>query len=208
MQLIGQTTIDFLGRRKIFIALSLVLLLAGAASALINGGLKFGIDFKGGTLVYVKFLEEPDPERIRSVLQGKGLSVATLQPFQDSADSHELKIDLDLAGDVVETSGKSQVIETLREIYPIAEGKLDFNNTSSDALGQRLMSSQGLRDAGHSSQDLIDAADALVAWRDQAPRSGLVRDASELRRGARHPGQRSHRREAGNGVGSVPYWRS
>jgi len=35
MQLIGQTNIDFLGRRHIFIALSLVLLLAGAA---ISGG--------------------------------------------------------------------------------------------------------------------------------------------------------------------------
>ena len=176
MQLIGQTNIDFLGRRNIFIALSLVLLLAGAASAVINGGLKFGIDFKGGTLVYVKFREAPDPERIRAVLQGKGLNVATLQPFQDSPDSHELKIDLDLAGEVVETSGKAQVIETLREIYPIAAGNLDFNNTSSDALGQRLMANQALRDAGHSSQELSDAAATLVAWRDQAPRSGLVRD--------------------------------
>ncbi|MCY4535841.1 MAG: hypothetical protein OXB91_10790, partial [Bryobacterales bacterium] len=175
MQLIGQTNIDFLGRRNIFIALSLVLLLAGAASAVINGGLKFGIDFKGGTLVYVKFREAPDPERIRAVLQGKGLNVATLQPFQDSPDSHELKIDLDLAGDVVETSGKAQVIETLREIYPIAAGNLDFNNASSDALGQRLMANQALRDAGHSSQELSDAAATLVAWRDQAPRSGLVR---------------------------------
>ena len=180
MQLIGQTNIDFLGRRNIFIALSLVLLLAGAASAVINGGLKFGIDFKGGTLVYVKFREAPDPERIRAVLQGKGLNVATLQPFQDSPDSHELKIDLDLAGEVVETSGKAQVIETLREIYPIAAGNLDFNNTSSDALGQRLMANQALRDAGHSSQELSDAAATLVAWRDQAPRSGLVRDASEF----------------------------
>ncbi|MCY4189595.1 MAG: protein translocase subunit SecF [Bryobacterales bacterium] len=170
MQLIGQTKIDFLGRRNAFLALSLALLLAGAASALLNGGLKFGIDFKGGTLVYVKFREAPDPERIRAALQGKGLKVATLQPFQDSADSHELKIDLDLAGDVVETSGKSQVIETLREIYPI----------SPEALAQRLMASQALRAAGHSSQELSEAAAALIDWRDQAPRAGLLREDSEF----------------------------
>ncbi len=180
MQLIGKTNIDFLGRRYVFIGLSIVLLLAGLASTLINGGLKFGVDFKGGTLVYVKFRDAPDPERIRAVLQGKGLSVSTLQPFQDSADAHELKIDLDLAGDVVETSGKTQVIETLREIYPIADGKLDFNNASSDALAQQLMSNPSLRAAGHSGQELASAAEALVAWRDQAPRSGLVRDASEI----------------------------
>ena len=180
MQLIGQTNIDFLGRRRAFLGLSLLLLAAGAVSAALQGGLKFGIDFKGGTLVYVKFSEEPDLQRIRSVLTDKGLRVATLQPFQDSPDSHELKIDLDLAGDFVETSGKAQVIDTLREIYPIAEGKLDFNNAGTEALAQTLMSDPSLRDAGHSSQDLEQAAAALIAWRDQDPHFGLVRDMSLL----------------------------
>ncbi len=180
MQLIGQTKIDFLGRRRVFLALSALLLAAGAASAALQGGLKFGIDFKGGTLVYVKFAEEPDLERIRSVLTGKGLTVATLQPFEDSPSGHELKIDLDLAGEVVETSGKNQVIETLREIYPIPAGKLDFNNVSPEDLAQGLMSNPSLRAAGHSSQDLQAAAAALVAWRDQPPRSGLVLDPSAL----------------------------
>ena len=180
MQLIGHTNIDFLDRRKAFLALSAVLLAAGAAATALNGGLRFGIDFKGGTLVYVKFQEEPDLEGIRGALTDKGLSVATLQPFEDSEDSHELKIELDLAGDVVETSGKAQVLETLREVYPISGGKLDLNNVGPEELGQRLMSNPSLRDAGHSSQDLQAAAAAMVSWRDQAPRSGLVRDASEL----------------------------
>lgn len=180
MRLIGKTNIDFVGRRHAFLALSGVLLAAGLAATLINGGLRFGIDFKGGTLVYVKFQEEPDLGQIRSVLTGKGLSVAALQPFEDSPDSHELKIELDLAGEVVETSGKAQVLETLREIYPVTEGRLDFNNTADGDLAQRLMSNRSLRDAGHSSQDLQAAAAAMVAWRDQPPRSGLVRDVSEL----------------------------
>ena len=180
MQLIGQTNIDFIGRRRVFLVLSALLLAAGAISAVLNGGLKFGVDFKGGTLVYIKFSEEPDLDSIRGALTGKGLSVSTLQPFEDSPDSHELKIDLDLAGDFVETSGKVQVIETLREIYPIAEGKLDFNNAGSEALAQALMSDSSLRDAGHSSQDLQSAAETMISWRDQAPRSGLVRDASVL----------------------------
>ena len=180
MQLIGKTNIDFVGRRHAFLLLSALLLVAGAVATFLNGGLRFGIDFKGGTLVYVKFQEEPDLERIRSVLSGKGLSVATLQPFEDSPDSHELKIELDLAGDVVETSGKVQVLDTLREIYPIADGKVDLNNAGPEELAQSLMSNSSLRDAGHSSQDLQAAAASIVSWRDQAPRSGLVRDASEL----------------------------
>lgn len=193
MKLIGQTQIDFLGRRRAFIGLSLVLLAVGAASAALQGGLKFGIDFKGGTLVYVKFSEEPDVDRIRRVLTDKGLNVATLQPFEDGGASHELKIDLDLAGEFVETSGKEQVIDTLREIYPTPAGKLDFNNAGSDALGQQLMASQALRDAGHSSQELQEFAVQLVAWRDQAPRSGLVREAAEF---AQAPGIPETVREA------------
>ncbi len=180
MQLIGQTNIDFIGRRHWFLLLSFLLFAAGAVATALNGGPRFGIDFKGGTLVYVKFRDAPDLERIRGVLTEKGLTVATLQPFEDSADAHELKIELDLAGDVVETSGKSQVIETLRELYPVPPGKLDLNNVGEDALAQRLMANPSLRDAGHSSQDLQAAAAAIVDWRDGSPRFGLVRDVSEL----------------------------
>ncbi len=180
MQLIGDTSIDFMGLRRVFLGLSLVLLLAGALSVIRNGGPKFGIDFKGGTLVYVKFQDAPDVAQIRSVLTNKGLKVATLQPFEDSADSHELKIDLDLAGDVVETSGKSQVIETLHEIYPLESGKLDFNNTNPDALSQQLYENESLRNSGYSRQELQQSSEALIAWRDQSPRSGLVHDFAEL----------------------------
>ncbi len=181
MQLIGQTKIDFLGKRRAFLVLSALLLAAGVASAFLQGGLKFGIDFKGGTLVYAKFAEAPDLGRIRQVLTAKGLTVATLQPFEDSGDVHELKIDLDLAGDVVETSGKNQVIETLHEIYPVPDGKVDFNNASADDVAQVLLGIQGLRDQGRSSQELQDAAATLIAWRDQAPHGGLVQDVETLR---------------------------
>ena len=180
MRIIGKTNIDFLGRRHAFLCLSAALLIAGVVSAVMQGGLKFGVDFKGGTLVYAKFSEEPDVDRLRSVLTDKGLKVATLQPFDEGGSVHELKIDLDLAGDFVETSGKLQVIESLREIYPIEAGKLDFNNIGSEALAQRLMANQSLRDIGYSSQDLQRDAESLIAWRDQAPHSGLVQDTAEF----------------------------
>lgn len=180
MRIIGKTNIDFLGRRHAFLCLSAALLIAGVVSAVMQGGLKFGVDFKGGTLVYAKFSEEPDVDRLRSVLTDKGLKVATLQPFDEGGSVHELKIDLDLAGDFVETSGKLQVIESLREVYPIEAGKLDFNNVGSEALAQRLMGNQSLRDIGYSSQDLQRDAESLIAWRDQAPHSGLVQDAAEF----------------------------
>jgi len=42
--------IDFVGKAKYFITLSLVLILLGAGSIVLHGGLNEGIDFSGGTL--------------------------------------------------------------------------------------------------------------------------------------------------------------
>ncbi len=179
MQLLSETKIDFLGHRKTFLGLSLVLLVAGAVSTALNGGLKFGIDFKGGTLVYAKFKDAPNVEAVRAALTSKGLSVATLQPFVEGPDSHELKIDLDLAGDVVETSGKTQVIETLRELYPLDSDKLDFNNAGLESLVQELYGNAKIQAAGLTREEVTQQAEALLAERD-ANHSGLVKDFSEL----------------------------
>ncbi len=76
-----QTHIDFMGKFKTALMISGVLILAGFASIAINGGLKFGIDFEGGTLVQLKFPEAPAIDSIRSVLKEIGLADSTIQEF-------------------------------------------------------------------------------------------------------------------------------
>ncbi len=178
MELFKSSDIDFVGRRKYFIGLSLVLLVVGAASIVLKGGLKLGIDFKGGTLVYVKFKDAPELSQIRETLTSKGLTVATLQPFTEGADSHELKIDLDLAEDAALTSGRSQVVETLRGIYPGEGDMLDFNNSSAEQISERLKSNVTLSALEHT--EIESAGSALIAFRDESPQSGLVKDFSQL----------------------------
>ena len=181
MELFKVTNIDFLGRRKHFLILSAVLIVAGAASIAAKGGLKMGIDFKGGTLVYVKFAEAPDVDKIRSALTEKGLQVAALQPFTEMGESHELKIDLDLAADEQDlTSGRTRIIETLDGLYPAEEGKLDLNNADTEALASRLGNNDRVAGLGLTTEELREAAAMLIAFRDEAPRSGLVKDFSEM----------------------------
>ena len=180
MELFKSSDIDFVGRRKYFIGLSLLLVIAAAASIVLKGGLKLGIDFKGGTLVYVKFKDAPDVSRIRQTLTDKGLTVATLQPFTEGEGSHELKIDLDLAQDAALTSGRSQIIETLRGLYPGEGDKLDFNNRSAEALAERLKRNLQLSPSVLDAGEIESAASALIAFRDRAPQSGLVKDFSQL----------------------------
>src|SRR5262245_52841029 len=71
MELFKNTNFDFLGKKWPFIIASLVLTAAGLASLGIRGGPRYGIDFKGGTLMYVKFAERPPVDKIRSTLGQK-----------------------------------------------------------------------------------------------------------------------------------------
>ena len=180
MELFKATNIDFLGHRKKFFALSLALFVAGAASLVMRGGPRIGIDFKGGTLVYVKFKDAPRVDEIRAALTGKGLAVATLQPFEEGPDSHELKIDLDLTEDEVVTEGKDRIVETLRELYGGEADKLDFNNTTAESLIERLRANAKLTASSLTAEEVEDGTAALIAFRDQPPQSGLVKEFSEV----------------------------
>lgn len=76
-----QTHIDFMGKFKIAMIFSVLLILAGVASIAMHGGLKYGIDFEGGTLVQLKFPEAPAIDTIRSVLKDIGFADSTIQEF-------------------------------------------------------------------------------------------------------------------------------
>ena len=104
MQFFTDSNFDFIGRRKLFIGLSIVLLAAGLGSLIVRGGPKLGIDFRGGTLVYVKFQQPPDLDALRAAFSRANLEVSTLQPFDDGS---ELKIDLNLQSEEgIETAGR------------------------------------------------------------------------------------------------------
>ncbi|MCH6579802.1 MAG: protein translocase subunit SecF [Nitrospinae bacterium] len=76
-----QTHIDFMGKFKPALMFSALLILAGVVSIFMHGGLKFGIDFAGGTLVQLKFENPPAIESIRSGLKEIGLADSTIQEF-------------------------------------------------------------------------------------------------------------------------------
>ena len=77
--------IEFVGRRFFFITLSAVIILIGIASLLFHGGLNYGIDFAGGTLVQVKFSQPTTPDDIRNALKGLDLGSSTIQQFEDAS---------------------------------------------------------------------------------------------------------------------------
>lgn len=179
MEIFTRTNIDFLGKTKFFAGVSLFLLAAGAVSLVMKGGPRFGVDFKGGTLVYIKFQEAPRVGEIRQALEADGLQVAALQPFEEAAGDHELKVDLDLSGEEGGSSAKERVVSALERVYPGEEGKLDFNNTDPEALADRLLANQEIMNSALSLEEMQTSVSALLDFRDKE-RSGLVQDAAEL----------------------------
>ncbi len=82
MELIKPDThINFQKNRMLFIGMSVVLILVGLSSILVRGGLNYGIDFAGGTLVQLKFDAPADIGRIRDGLKGIDLGESVIQEF-------------------------------------------------------------------------------------------------------------------------------
>ena len=66
--------IDFVGKRKIFITISLLIIVIGIISLIVKGGPKYGVDFAGGTLTQIKFKKNVTINQLRKSM-GKSVSI-------------------------------------------------------------------------------------------------------------------------------------
>ena len=83
--LTNKTDIDFLGRRRAAVILSVALVVLSIVS-LATRGLNFGIDFTGGLLIEVGYEGTADLEGIRDQLSGGGFDDAQVQNFGTASD--------------------------------------------------------------------------------------------------------------------------
>jgi preprotein translocase subunit SecF len=83
MEFLRQTNIDFMGMRKVAYAISGTLALMGIISLLVHGGLRYGIDFAGGTVLQVRFAKEVTVQEVRSALATVGFDQAEIQLSHD-----------------------------------------------------------------------------------------------------------------------------
>ncbi|MEL0327992.1 MAG: protein translocase subunit SecF, partial [Deltaproteobacteria bacterium] len=73
--------IRFLEKRRYTIYLSIFLVLSTFLSVLLHGGLNYGIDFRGGTNVQIRFDSEPDLNQLRELFANQGYDSIMLQTF-------------------------------------------------------------------------------------------------------------------------------
>jgi SecD/SecF fusion protein len=83
LRLIKEPKLDYIGKRRIFYAISLLVISVGMFSFVSKGKKAFGIDFAGGQLQEYSFKEPVNVEKVRSALKELNMADASLQQFKD-----------------------------------------------------------------------------------------------------------------------------
>jgi preprotein translocase subunit SecF len=172
------TNIDFLGKKWYFLAFSLIFSVAGVFSMLFWHGIPWGVDFRGGTLVYVKFSHTPDISAIRAAMDRAGLHDPKIQPY-DLAALNEVLIDLDVreTNEAALDQGKTKIIQALETNAPA--GKQDLNNASSLAVKNYLLEKDPLRLGTDADQKYTAQAKGVTDYRDKTM-SGVLSSIDQL----------------------------
>lgn len=179
MEIFKQTNFDFLGKKWPFIIASLVLTAAGFASLGIKGGPRYGIDFRGGAIMDVKFAGPPPDARIRSALSRNIKGDITVQNVGGA--SSEVLIGTELRSDQELAAARSAMTQTLEATFipPQDRGKLDFNNSGAQALADRLRDPLLRNGVALSDEQLQDLVGRMVTYRDH-DQSGLLTGFDQL----------------------------
>lgn len=179
MEFFRNPNIDFLGKKWYFLAFSLVFSVAGVLSMLFWHGIPLGVDFRGGTLVYVKFVGPPNDNAIRSAMDHAGLHNARIQRFGPIA-NNEVLIDIsekDTSEAALDRS-KTQVINALEGTG--MPGKQDLNNASILTVRDYLLQKDPLHLGTDAAQRYAQMAQAIVDYRDKT-KGGVLSSIDELK---------------------------
>ena len=182
MEIFKNTNYDFLGKKWPFIIASLILTVAGLGSIAMKGGLKYGIDFKEGALMTVKFASQPPLERIRNAMSSsqKIKGEVTVQNFTGSGAQNEVQIGTEAAEEGQLNVNRQDMQDVLNNTFgQPATGKLDLNNAGGQAIMDRLREPLARGGVAMSEQQLQDLARNLLDVRDRQY-SGLLADFQQL----------------------------
>jgi preprotein translocase subunit SecF len=101
-QILQNVRFDWLASRRLFIAISIALMLAGLGSAIYRQAkhpsgteaFNLGVDFRGGTVVTIRFKNRPNDDAVRAALAANGVPDAVVQPVTDRNDTILIKVPL------------------------------------------------------------------------------------------------------------------
>jgi preprotein translocase subunit SecF len=174
VELFRGINVDWLGKKWYFLAFSMIFSVAGVLSMLFWHGIPRGIDFRGGTLVYVQFEQPPSIDRIRQAIDRAGIHDSRIQTYGTPA---QQQVAISLAQNETKESaldvGRQTIVHALNTNYSTTgsanEGKLDLDNASQSTLAQYLEQNdpEHLVSTGGAAQKYAQQAAAILNHRDR-----------------------------------------
>lgn len=189
MEIFRDVSIDWLGKKWYFLGASWVLFALGVIGYFVRGGFAYGIDFTGGTIIYLKFNSAPDLDRIRKALKPEAVGTTIIQSYGEPGDNSvqvRLATVFEASQDV--DSGQRAVQKLLREAFDAEKGgsgNADFNNVAVDPVAQYLIQADPdnlkaqSKTIGEIETHYRTVATALLDYRNKT-RGGLVSSMDEL----------------------------
>jgi len=184
IELFKQPNIDWMGKAKYFYALSGILLLAGWTSILFGRGILYGIDFKGGTNVDVRFAQTPNLDKIRGGLAAQGIGNTEIQTISDIANpnSNEVVIFVEGKGqdEAALDASRTKVLNALNATYGVASSsKADFNSATPSTLAAVLTEKDPLLLSVNAGDRYPQLAKKLLDYRDKKA-NGVLTNLDDL----------------------------
>src|SRR5215510_8119777 len=187
VELFRNPKVDWLSAKKFFIGVTIFLLLMGAIAVQFRG-FNLGVDFTGGTLMTVRFKEQPSLDQIRSALSLSSAKIdttkVTLQPVTSRPNEliiHSPQLENKSEAERRVDEDKRAIIGALQRLNPagdIAAGKVNINAVDAAGIEQELRQVDPLkiRDQYFATEHPYrQVGDQIVNFRN-GPNKGIIQD--------------------------------
>ncbi|MBQ9344578.1 MAG: protein translocase subunit SecD [Kiritimatiellae bacterium] len=142
-QWIPETRVDFLGKSRYAMILSLLLLIGTFGFAWTRGAANFGVDFTGGQQITLTFAQKVDVDQLRAAITDAGVENPGLIQYQsanvggiEGAAAHEI-----LALKVTTSEAGDAAIQALQQAFPESAFALREQNMVGPQVGKELQRS-------------------------------------------------------------------
>ena len=190
MELFKQISIDWLSKKWWFFGFSWLLIVLGVIGYITNHGLSYGIDFTGGTVVYLKFNQKPDLDLIRKSLKPESASPPLIQGYGSPSDNTvQVRLQTAIGTEKGINSGRNELMVLLHKAFDpehVNSNQIDFNNTGADAIYKDLLNSDpdNLKNQNKTTSEIDsfyrNLAQSIIDYRDKT-RDGIVGSLDDLR---------------------------
>jgi preprotein translocase subunit SecF len=192
VEILRYVSIDWIGKKWILFGISLALVLVGVAGYILRGGFAYGIDFTGGTIIYLKFNKTPDLDIIRNVLKSETATPPLIQRYGVPSDNTvQVRMQTSIGSGQEMGAVRIELTRLLRgalDADHVNSTQADFNNVGLGALNKHLLASDAdnLKAQNKTTQEIDDyyknLAQTMLDYRDK-DRQGLLPSLDELKAG-------------------------